>query len=308
MASKKKETLFTDRNREGVKKFSVKYLNDTEESVKDITDADCDTVLQQLYDDVIGMDIKESEVRRRIKALCTTPDDDFRYSALISALRFCSLYTGMGFVDDVFTFPLLQADNDPDSKIYPMFTRKSLARSGLDEVFELEEDVFEDIIECANECEAETFVINPGTDDCLMVTEEAANCYYNIVAFSDNVTEVMYKGIDGEDLTAFPLLQDLFNLYAVECFLNDGTYLTGVFEKPVNPDSDSFSLLPRDDTASRENVHAEVVKYSDLKMIRYMEEDPSEDPDYETDNGDDYTFTYGDGTDDDGTDDGSTDR
>lgn len=232
--------FLNDENREGLKKFISKYIDVQDE----MDEAFLNDVIQILTDDANGT-VMVSEFHRRIKAFMADEGNDFLYGAVMSGLAHVNLYTFDSWDDGGVTYPLMESDELPGRTIFPVYTRKALTHDPELEGYDLEEDVFYDIQDWIADSGADCFVLNPGTHGCVLDLEDACGYYAWEDDFSGRLADVLYEGVSKEDLC--PIIKAQFTCAAVECFLEDGTYLKGVFDKPLSLDYAGFILLPVDD-------------------------------------------------------------
>ncbi|MCD8286718.1 MAG: hypothetical protein LUD50_05790 [Clostridia bacterium] len=262
--------FLNDENREGIRKFLDKYFNVPDE----MDEGYLNDVIQILTDDTNGT-ILVSELHRRIKAFMKDEDNDALYGAVMSGLAHANLYTFEAWDDEGVTYPLMESDELPGRTIFPVFTRKALAHDPELAGYDMQEDVFYDIQDWIKDSGADCFVLNPGTHGCVLDLEDACGYFAWEDDLSERIVDVLYNGISKEDLC--PVLKAMFDYAAVECFLEDGTYLKGLFDKPENLDAAGFVLLPVDDKGNpTDEGEEQFVRYDDLKLIRFMEEDPAE--------------------------------
>ncbi len=261
--------FLNDENRQGVKKFLEEHFR-----VEDEIDGEyLDELLQMLTDDANG-EVMVSEFHRRMKAFMADEENDFLYAQVMSGLRYVTLYTFDSWDDGTVTYPLLGAEDLPGRTIFPVYTRKALTHDPDLEGYELEEDVFYDVQDWMRDAGADSFVLNPGTHGCILDLDDACGYYAWMDGMSDSITDILCSGISKEDL--FPAIKAQFTNAAVECFLEDGTYLKGLF---VTEDLSAagFTLLPVDDKGYPTDEGEEhYVLCKDIDTIRFMEEDPAD--------------------------------
>ncbi len=261
--------FLNDENRQGVKMFLEEHFKVEDE----IDEEYLDELLQMLADDA-SVHVMVSEFHRRIKAFMADEENDFLYAQVMSALRYVMLYAYDLWDDGTVTYPLMEAEDLPGRTIFPVYTRKALTHDPELEGYDLEEDIFYNIWDWMRDAGADCFVLNPGTHGCVLDLDDACGYYSWMDGLSDSITDILCSGVSKEDL--FPALKAQFTNAAVECFLEDGTYLKGLF---VTEDLNAagFTLLPVDDKGypTDEGEVCQVL-YNDLETIRFMEEDPAD--------------------------------
>ncbi|MCD8307693.1 MAG: hypothetical protein LUD51_05680 [Clostridia bacterium] len=266
----KVKEFLNDENREGLKKFLDKYLNTGDEDYGEFIDE----IIQILTDEANGS-VMVSELHRRIKAFMADEENDLLYGAVMSGLAHADLFTFESWDDEGVTYPLMESEELPGRTIFPVFTRKAITHDPELAAYDVQEDVFYDIQDWMRDAGADCFVLNPGTHGCVLDLDDACSYYAWEDGLSEKVIDTLYSGISKDDLC--PITKALFTYSAVECFLEDGTYLKGLFDKPEDLNAEGFVLIPVDDSGDpTDEGEEQFVRYGDIKIIRYMEEDPAD--------------------------------